>query len=88
MGVIIVFKAVSGEQLMSLNKPNTPEEEQLFKDALKFRVGNTIKFNFGTCHLGYRIIRINRTAAFPEAFGLKKPIMKFEFTLEPIQESA
>jgi hypothetical protein len=86
MGTIIVFKDISGEQLASLNKPNTPEQERLFKDALNFRVGTTIKFNFGTRYLGYRVVKINSTMANTEAFGQNKPIMKFEFTLELIED--
>jgi hypothetical protein len=87
MGIILVFKDISGEQLASFNKPNTPEEERLFKDALKFKVHNTIKFNFGTRYLGYRIVRIDRRIGSPKAFGQKESIMELEFTLELIQDS-
>lgn len=87
MAVIIVFKDISGKELASLNQPSNSEEERLFQDALKFRVGNTIKFNFGTRYLGYRIASINRKFASPEAFGQNEPIMKMEFTLEEIENS-
>ena len=72
---------------MSLNKPNTPEQERLFKDALNFKVGNTIKFNFGTRYSGNRIVEINRRMANAEAFGQNEPIMMLEFTLELIEDS-
>jgi len=87
MGVAIVFKSVSGEQLMSLNKPNTPKEERLFRDALKFEVGNSIKFNFNTGYAGYRIVSINSKFASPKAFGQKESIMILEFTVEIIEDS-
>lgn len=86
MGTIVVFKDISGEQLTSLNKPNTPEQARLFKDSLNFRVGTTIKFNFGTRYSGYRVVKINRTFANAEVFGQNEPIMKLEFTLELIED--
>ena len=86
MGTILVFKDALGEQLASLNKANTPEEERLFIDSLHYKVGTTIKFNFGKRYLGYRVVGIKRDVANTQMFGQKDPIMKFEFTLELIED--
>lgn len=87
MGVILIFKSESGEELLCLNKPKTPEQERLFSNAPKLKIHDTIKFNFGTRSLGYRIVKIDRAVASPKAFGLKESIMKLEFTLKLIEKS-
>ena len=86
MGTILVFKDTSGEQLASLNKPETPEQERLFRDAPKFRVGTTIKFNFGNRSLGYRVTKIDHKFANSGVYGQNESIMKHEFTLELLED--
>lgn len=84
MGIILTFKDISGKELLTLNKPNTSDEERLLKDALKLRVHNTIKFNIGTNYIGCRIVSINRKFASSEAFGQNESIMSLVFTVEII----
>jgi len=86
MVTILVFKDTSGKQLMSLNKPSTTEQERLFEDAPKFRVGTTIKFNFGNRFLGYRVVEIDHKFVNSEVYGQNEPIMKHEFTLELLED--
>lgn len=82
---IIVFKLASGEELMTLNRPKTPTEERLFRDALSFRIGTTINLNLDARPMGLQVVSIDRRVVGPTASGANEPIMKFEFTVKRLE---
>ncbi|MDO8569096.1 MAG: hypothetical protein Q7R57_10360 [Dehalococcoidales bacterium] len=85
MGILVVFKDVSGDQLMVLSNPDTPEKLRMLTDAPKFQIGNVLRITDpadSKRQARWQIVGIERNFANSEVFGQQEPIMKYEFTMQ------